>query len=275
MNVGKENQGNRPAEEIVRKVELLRHITQGKPFTIKELPKDILSRLDYTTRPGLHMLLRSLVTGESKCGRHLIKIGYGKYAWASSSNDEAVEPVAPHQLAKGFTSEEEAALDIIQEILIKKPDGFIRLVPAMVALEPDEFLDFVEKLESVKVVAKVGVNSNSDVGHVWGLVRDKFSDFCQVLQAVRSGQYEFPPEPSSLLESEPSVISSPPSGTEEQLEALVSAMAQELSKSEGNIKGLEQALALAKAEHSEKDYSYRIFRSELDRLRRLAKPPTR
>lgn len=258
------------AATMMQKVGTLRQITGGKPFVVKDLPDDVYERLEYKSEPSLFMFVKSLVTGTSYCGRQLVRVGWGKYAWLQNPSMGGVKPeekpVSPHFVARDFTSDEVAALDLVQEILIKRPDGFIRLIPSMVALESEEFLDFMDKLESVKAVAKIGANQVSEVGHVWGVVRDKFTDFYRIAQAVQSGQYEFSPEPVGLA---PEIQPSP---AEERLEALCQAMAKELAESRNRIKKLQEDMASAQADYSEEERRYKVFCSELGMLRRSAKP---
>jgi DNA gyrase/topoisomerase IV subunit A len=179
---------------------------------------------------------------------------------------EPEKPALSPYVARDLTPDEAAALEIVQEILVKSQDGPIRLTSKMVAMENDEeFLDFMEKLESVKASAKIGTNDFSAGGYVWSLVRDKFSDFYQIAQAVRSGQYEFPSEPLPILEPTQS------SAEEEQLMVLCRATAKELSKSKESVKKLEEELRQAKAKYSEDERRHKVFCSELDKLRHPAK----
>jgi len=145
-------------------------------------------------------------------------------------------------------------------------------------LDPDDFTDFMDKLESAKVVQAVGTNNHVPGGQIWGLVRDKFNDFYQIAQAVRSGQYEFPPEPMPtppVPEAKPKTVAKAANSEEKQLEALCVAVGKELAKSKERIVMLEDDLAKAKAKHSEEERRYTLFCSELDRLRHPAKPSLR
>ena len=258
------------AAAMEQKIKVLRQVTGGKSFIVRNLPGDICSRLDYNSREGFLVFLKTLANGTGYFGRQLIQISRNEYAWVNPSNGGEAEPVKSVSLpyvARDLTSDEAAALDLVQDILIGSQDGPIRLTPKMVAMENDdeEFLNFMEKLESVKASAKIGTNDFSAGGYVWSLVRDKFSDFYQIAQAVRSGQYEFPSEPLPILEPTQSSVE------EEQLMALCRATAKELSKSKESVKKLEEELRQAKAKYSEDERRHKVFCSELDKLRHPVK----
>lgn len=263
----------RSAAEMEQKVQTLRQITGGKPFVIKELPNDILSRLDYANEHGFRALIERLSNGESQYGRQLIRVGWGQYDWADSSSGADLKPASPPHVAKDLTLDEKVALDTIQEIVVKSQDGSIRLTRNMLAMNPEEFLDLMEKLEAVKAVAKIGTNSHSTGGHVWGVVQDKFNDFYRVAQAVRSGQYEFSPEEPVLPSSElPMDTAQPPVGgskinkvsTTERLSAeLCKALAEEIARHDKTIKRLEDELAKAREARSDSVQRFNSFRQVL------------
>ena len=270
--------GRRSAAEMEQKAEVLRRITGGKPFSFRDLFRDLpglLSQLDYTTQEGLRMFLHALSTVESMCGRQLNMVGRGKYVWINPSNGstELVKPVSPHHLARDLNPDEAAALEVVKEIMTKTQDGVIRLVPNMLAMNKDEFLDFMEKLESVKATAKIGANGQSIGGYVWGLVRDKFSDFYQIAQAVRSGQYEFPREEPAVMAPEPAT---PPRPVNQKtakvptLEKLATAMCEaageEIAESDKKIKSLEAELVQIREARVESVRRFNLFRQELNKL---------
>lgn len=273
---------------MMQKLETLRQITGGRPFSMGDLTDDLIGKLGYVSRGCLNIFVRRLSVNDGYCGRQLIRVCHGHYAWVGGSQGGVAEPVKPDSfpyIAKDLTSDEVVALDAIKRITTESQDGAIRLISSMFKLDPDDFMDFMDKLESAKVVQAVGTNSRVVGGQIWGLARDKFSDFYQIAQAVRSGQYEFPPEPEPVLPTEevkpkrPSkankVAPRAQSSAEKQLEALCEAMGKLLSKSKERIKMLEDELRQAQAEHSEEERRHNVFCSELDGLRHRTKPPTR
>ncbi len=268
--------GKRSVEEVEQKVDALCQITGGNPFTTKDLPDDIHRRLDYENRSGVLVLLERLANGTSCCGRQLKKVGRGEYMWINPSkmvSGELVKPASAHQVAKGMTTDEAVALDVIKEIMTKSQVGAIRLMPSMLAMNTDEFLDFMEKLESVKAMARIGTNGQSTGGYVWGLVRDKFGDFYQIAQAVRSGEYEFPREDPAPMAPEPTTP--PPAANQKTTKvstfeklaaAMCKAAGEEIAESDKKIKSLEAELVQVREARVESVRRFNLFRQEPHKL---------